>query len=83
MLAITASEPRECPKCRAGRTWVQPRSSKDIAHGDKATLFHCCGDGQKLTARIIARTEAEAVATWNADTFDWIDWSLERATGRD
>jgi hypothetical protein len=71
---------RKCPKCGSGRTWIQPPTSTDIVHPGTATLFHCCGDGKKLTVRIMQRSEAAAVAKWNGGDFDWVDWSLGRVS---
>ena len=75
MLDLARPEPIiACPRCNGGRTWVQPPSTSDIAHGGVATLFHCCGDGKKLTARIVERSEDDVVAKWNSGAFDWVKW---------
>jgi hypothetical protein len=79
MLDAVKAAPTDCRRCKSGRTWVQPPSSSDIANGSRAILFHCCGDGRKLTARIVASTEDAVVATWNSGAFDWIVWDNKKA----
>jgi hypothetical protein len=72
MLDLVKLAPAECPRCKSGRTWLQPKTAE--IHEASATLYHCCGDGQKLTARVIASTEADAVEKWNGGSFDWVTW---------
>jgi hypothetical protein len=72
MLAEVKEAPAECPRCKSGRTWLQPKTSE--IHKASAILYHCCGDGQKLTARIVESTEDAAISTWNGGTFDWVAW---------
>lgn len=67
MLDVVGPEPAVCPRCNNGRTWLQPKGSTTV-------LYHCCGAGQRLTARVIALSEADAVERWNGGAFDWVDW---------